>query len=240
MPHTLPIKIAVCDNVPRDLALISELSASILHNENIPHSITEYETADALMNALEQGTQYQILLLDIIMDEGMDGITLAERLRERDDRTKIIFISCNRELALRGYEVCAQRYLAKPPEEEKLREALLYCCRGMQGRRELLIQTEGRLHRIPFAEIQYVEAYDRGTRFVLEEETFETRMKYSEVEAQLPKTDFILCHRGFIVNLAWTKSIRRYEFVLKNGHTVPIGKGRYAECNKKFLDYITD
>ena len=68
---------------------------------------------------------------------------------------------------------------------------------------------------------------------------YDTKLKYSEVEAMLPKKDFLLCHRGFVINLAWAKMIRRYEFVLKNDATVPIGKARYAECHKSFLEYIT-
>ena len=41
-------------------------------------------------------------------------MALAAALREKGDHTAIIFISSNLEMALRGYEVEAARYLAKP------------------------------------------------------------------------------------------------------------------------------
>jgi len=85
-----------------------------------------------------------------------------------------------------------------------------------------------------------VEAFDRGTRFVLSGETVETKLKFGEVEAMLPETIFVLCHRAYMVNLAEIKCIRRYEFTLKSGLAVPIGKGRYMEIHRKFMDYIAD
>ena len=45
-------------------------------------------------------------------------------------------MSSNREMAMRGYEVSAARYLAKP-----LREALLYCCKTFCEKKEILLPT---------------------------------------------------------------------------------------------------
>lgn len=68
------------------------------------------------------GGYYHLLLLDIIMPE-QDGMALARQLRQQEIKTSLIFISNSREMALRGYEVNAQRYLVKPIDESLLREA---------------------------------------------------------------------------------------------------------------------
>ena len=132
------------------------------------------------------------------------------------------------------------RYLAKPLDENKLKEALLYCYRTWRKKKEILLPTNQGKHRTSFADIQYVEAFDRGTRFVLANETLESRLKFNEVETLLPKSAFILCHRAYIVNLSCIKYIRPYEFSLKSGETVPIAKGRYSVIRKEFIDYIAD
>ena len=67
-----------------------------------------------------------------------------------------------------------------------------------------------------------------------------TKLKFSEVGALLPKSVFIHCHRAYIVNLSHIKHIRPYEFELKSGAAVPIGKPRYSEISKQFFSYITD
>ena len=56
---------------------------------------------------------YDILLLDIEMSE-MDGMAAARRIRERDDKVVIVFITTAPQYAISGYEVRALSYLLKP------------------------------------------------------------------------------------------------------------------------------
>lgn len=239
MPAKSQLNIAVCDDESTDRARIISLAGKILYNANIPYRMVEYESAKTLFAAIQEGIQFQLLILDVMMDE-MGGMELAALLREQRNNAAIIFISNNREMAMRGYEVAASRYLAKPVEPEKLEEAVLYCCRSRQEKKEILIPIGQGQHKALLSDIQFVEAYDRGTRFVLADEILDTRLKFSEAEAMLPKQCFIHCHRAYIANIAYIKRIRHYEFEMKSGVTVPISKHRYSEINKKFMDYITD
>lgn len=59
-------------------------------------------------------------------------------------------------------------------------------------------------------------------------------------KALLLKSTFILCHRAYIVNLALTKNIRQYEFIMKSGAAVPISRYRYNDVNQAFVDFVTD
>ena len=239
MPWNACLKIAICDDMAEDISQNAKMTSSVLEEEGIVFEINEYTSGNALLEDIERGKTFHILLLDVMIND-VDGIDLATRLRPSTDKdTQIVFISGNREMAMRGYEVSAARYLAKPLAKEKLKEALLYCCRVLRIKKEILIPTIQGKYRTAFSEIQYVEAFDRGTRFVLREESIESNMKFNEAEAMFAEEDFLTCHRAFIVNLAWVQLIRRYEFVLKNGRTVPIGKGRYAETYKRFVNFIT-
>lgn len=233
------IKIAVCDDEQRDCIEIVGMAKQILQKENIPYTITAYDNAKALLGDIRNGIRFQILLLDVLMDE-MDGLELARELRKLDKKAAIVFVSINREMALQGYEVSAARYLEKPLDEGKLKEALLYCVSNQQERREILLPTALGKCRIAISDIQYAEAFDRGTRLVLEGDTVESRLKFWEVEQLLPKPTFLLCHRAYIVNLSCVKFIRNYEFELKTGLIVPIGKGRYADIYNKFVSYLED
>lgn len=233
------IKIAVCDDMPADREKIIGLTERILTAAAIQHRISAYENGPALLEAIHNGAGFQLLLLDVMMGE-MDGMALAAELRRQGSKTAIIFISGNREMAMYGYEVSALRFLGKPVEEEKLKEALLYCCKSWQEKKEILLPTDRGQYRISYADIQYVEAFDRGTRFVLAGESVECRLKFSQVQAMLPQSVFLMCHRGFIVNLSWVQYIRNYEFALRGGAIVPIGKNRYAEVYRKFVNYIAD
>lgn len=239
MPIDYKIHIAICDDVKEDRIQVANITEEILKSVEIPCSITGYDSAKALLDGIHSGAQYSILLLDVMMDE-QNGIELARLLRAGHDKTDIIFISTNLEMAMCGYEVNAARYLAKPIDRDKLKEALLYCYEKWREKKEILIPIDQGLHRISFSDIQYVEAYDRGTLFMLSGELMRSRLKLSEVETMLSESLFFQCHRGFIVNLSSIKGIRCYEFVLKSGLTIPIGKARYNECYKRFVNFLSN
>ena len=106
------------------------------------------------------------------MDD-MDGMALAKALRNQGDHTMIVFISISQEMARRGYQVEASRYLVKPLDREELKEALTYCYEKWQVKKEILLPTDKGQYRTSFPNIQFVEAFDRGTRFVLTDDTVE-------------------------------------------------------------------
>lgn len=238
MPTDNELRIAVCDDEQVDLTKIISMIKEILQDEKVSHNISGYNNAKSLLDDIQNGFQFHILILDVMMD-GMDGMEFAAELRKQHNNMTIVFVSNNREMALCGYEVSAARYLAKPLDESKMKEALLYCCCSWWDKKELLLPTARSQHRILISDIQFVEAFGRGTRFVLVNEMIESKLKFSEVENLLAKSTFILCHRSYIINLSCVKHISRYEFSLMNGQIVPISKGRYSEIYKRFVDYIS-
>ncbi|MBP3700449.1 MAG: response regulator transcription factor [Lachnospiraceae bacterium] len=239
MPTEFQLNIAVCDDIQADRATIIGMTIDCLREAGVLYSISEYESAEALLVSIRSGEQFHILLLDVLMDE-MSGMELAAELRRQGNKTAIVFISSNREMALCGYEVSAARFLGKPVELAKLQEALQYCIRSLPKKKEILLPTELGEYRIDVSEIQYAEAFERGTRFVLNHEIVESRLKFGEVESVLSKGEFILCHRAYIINLSRVRYIRRYEFVMKNGEIIPISRRRFAEIYHKYMDYIVD
>ena len=142
------LHIAVCDDELIDRQQASTLTNEIMETEGLTCSVSLYESATSLLTAIQGGAQFNILLLDVMM-EGLDGMEFAATLRKLGDSTAIIFISSNREMALRGYEVSAARYLAKPLREEQLREALLYCYKTFCEKKEILLPTTKGQRRIP-------------------------------------------------------------------------------------------
>lgn len=232
-------RIAIVDDLEEDRMRIQEMVGRILLDANIPHKIICFEDGTELLCDLRGGRKYHLLLLDVLMDE-MNGMDLAGQLRKQGDQTMIVFISSCQEMARQGYKVKAMRYLAKPLEREEVQEALLTCYGEWQSKKEILLPTDYGQYRISFPDIQFVEAFDRGARFVLGSEVVETRMKLSQVEEMLPKSMFVQCHRAYIVNMAHARRISQYEFLMKSGATVPISRLRYPEINRMFVQFFMD
>ncbi len=211
----------------------------ILDEERIDAPISCYEDAADLLRAIEAGRTFHILLLDVLMDE-MDGIALAAALRAQESAAAIIFISVSMEMALRGYEVSASRYLAKPVEEEKLREALLFCCKSHIRQRKLLLSTSKGQRKVDPSTIICAESQSRSILLTLPSEQISVSMKISDLSEMLPKKQFVFCHRTILVNLDYVVYIRHGELEMKNGQHFPLSKYRFAEVQAQFLSHLND
>ena len=236
-PDDPSLHLAVCDDEASCCSQIAQWAQVILRDEGLEGTIDCFQNGQALLDAMESGASFSILLLDVMMD-GKDGMTLASILRQQGRKLPIIFISSNREMALRGYEVEAARYLAKPLDAQKLREALLYCWQQLGGDRELLLPTATGQHRIQPSAILYAETYGRGVRITLENGQLESRVKISELAAMLPGSQYTFCHRTILVNLDYVTSIRYCELEMKDGTRLPISKYRLSELRSQLLRHL--
>jgi len=241
--HAMPatpkqqLHIAICDDETIDRQQAADLTSEIMAAEGLVCGLCAYESATDLLNAIQGGEQFQILLLDVMM-EGLDGMELAAALRRLGDATCIIFMSTNREMALRGYEVSAARYLAKPLRKEQLREALLYCYKTFCEEKEILVPTTKGRRRIALSDILYVEAMERMTKLVLRDRQEEVGMKFSEMTALLPERHFVLCHRSYLVNLEHIAYIRSRDLELTTGEVLPVSRYRAEALQKQFVAYL--
>lgn len=229
----------VCDDEPNDLDEMETITSQLLEAEGISCGISRFGDAGSLLSAAQDGETFDILLLDVMMEK-LNGIELAAALRKQGNDTAIVFISINREMALLGYEVSAVRYLAKPIQWEKLREALLYCCRTYLMQKEILLPTAEGQRRILVSDVIYIEPWERGTRLVLTGEECKSSVKISELERLLPKERFAFCHRTLLVNLTFIQAIRYCELTLKNGQVLPISKYRQAQIKESFMRYLRE
>jgi len=64
---------------------------------------------------------FQLCLLDVIMPK-MDGFTLGKKIREKDQKIPIIYITARslKQDKLQGYNIGADDYIIKPFDEEEL------------------------------------------------------------------------------------------------------------------------
>ena len=74
-------------------------------------SVTELTSGEALLFNLTEDTD--IIFLDIKMN-GITGMDAARKLREKNSRVCIVFITTMTQYALEGYEVHAFGFLKKP------------------------------------------------------------------------------------------------------------------------------
>ena len=97
--------------------------ASWIAHEGNRCEVRTFASAEAFLFEYEEDKAYDILLLDVEMNN-MSGIELAKRIRKDNSRAEIIFITSYFEFIGEGYEVDALHYLIKPVSAEKLMQVL--------------------------------------------------------------------------------------------------------------------
>lgn len=228
------IHIAICDDEPLDRQNTAELTGQLLTAENVNHAISQYASGTDLLAAIKNGARFQLLLLGVMMDT-LDGMELAATLWDMGNDTSIVFISSNREMAMQGYEVEAVRYLSKPLEPERLREALRFCLRKSYEKKTLVLPTRRGQRSVSYSHIVSGEAVNRASKLVLPDRTTEEiTMKFSQLAVLLPGRQFVLCHRSYFVNLEYVSYLRSREMELSTSAVLPVSKYRaWRSCKRK-------
>ena len=139
-----------------------------------------------------------------------------------------------------GFELSALNYLLKPYKPEQFIKALekAYSLSRQMETGSLMVSQEGRLIRIPYPEIMYMEI--RGHYFDIYTKTmgeYRVKKQMNEMLSLLDDSLFIRCHRSFIVNVAHVAKISRQEVMLKNGVNVPLSTANIQPVTQLFLNY---
>ncbi len=230
------VRVALCE----DERAQSEYIAGLIRQfrERWPGKITldVYESAEQCLFA-EEDAEHDLFILDIQLGE-MNGMELARRIRRGNARARILFITGLREYALEGYEVGAVRYLIKPVKEEEFLSLMGEIFASLpRSEAYLVLSDEGQTRKVPFMEIEYVEAMGHYLMICAGERTYRWKTSLLSVSEELEKNDFILIRRGLYANLCHMDRLGRRELVMDSGAVLPVSKGRYRELNEAFIAY---
>ncbi len=191
-----------------------------------------------------------LVFLDIQMPK-LDGFEVAELAGAR---TRYLFVTAYDQFALRAFEVHAVDYLLKPFSRQRLAQALAHA-RALAGKpvemapllseaaqrngplERVLIRDGARVHVVPAAGIDYVEAQDDYVQIHAAGKAWLKNQPLSELEGQLDPAIFVRVHRSYIVNVG---AIRRIEQASKDSHCavldgdvrIPISRSGYQKVRE--------
>ena len=230
-------RLAVCEDeaeVRRELCALCE---AFLSQRSVEHTITPFSSAEALESALLSGARFDLLCLDILMG-GKTGMELARQIREKDERTSILFITNSEEFLREGYEVRPIQYLFKPVDRAQLARALETDLRLHHRPDSVTVRTGGGTAVLPLALLRYVESRDHVAVAVLEGGQQSFRVRLSDMEKLLPGDQFCRCHNSYLVNMGRVSRLDGKGLTLDDGTWIPIGRSYYKAAQEKLVRYL--
>jgi two-component system LytT family response regulator len=195
-----------------------------------------------------------LLFLDIQMPK-LDGFEVLELI---DQPVAVIFVTAYDQYALKAFDAAAVDYLLKPFSTERLGKALerarallsdpqpralgaaeLAAAARPPGQalERVVVKDGTKVHIIPMAKLDYVEAQDDYIALHSEKKQYLKQQTISSIEAQLDPVRFARVHRSYIVNLERIARIEPYTkdsrvAVLQDGAQLPVSRSGYTRLKE--------
>lgn len=229
----MALTVAIVDDSRADAEYVQSLAQTWAAEREISLSVELFPSAEAFLFRYAEAADFDLLLLDIEMG-GMDGVSMARRIRRENARVQIVFITGYSDYISEGYEVAALHYLMKPLRAEKFAEVLDRAVERLaQEERCLDLVLPGETVRIPLREIRYIDVRQNYATVHAKGE-YTLKKTLSELEESLDDR-FFRIGRGAIVNLRLVRRVTRTEVHLSDGSVIALPRGVYEPLNRAII-----
>ncbi len=229
----MALTVAIVDDSHADSEYVEKYVRAWAAEREIALHTECFPSAEAFLFRYEEKADFDLLLLDIEMD-GMDGVSMARRIRRADGRVQIVFITGYSDYIAEGYEVAALHYLVKPLQPQKLYAVLDRAVERLAQEEHCLdLSLPGETVRIPLREICYIDVRQNYVTVHAGRE-YTLRMTLSEVSDRLDER-FFRIGRGAIVNLRFVRRVTRTEVHLADGNCLLLPRGAYEPLNRAII-----
>ncbi|MCI9323502.1 MAG: response regulator transcription factor [Lachnospiraceae bacterium] len=227
------LDIFVCeDNEVQRRTIVQIIQNTVLIEELDMQLVLDAGDPYILLERVKTSQNTGIYFLDIDLGSNMNGLKLAQQIRLYDPRGFIIFVTAHCELSYMTfqYRVEAMDFVLKdnPAEAKvKIRECLLnamerYTLQTNRTHKVYTIEINGRKISVDYDDILFFETSGNIHKLILHGK--DRQIEFSGTMKELADTlgsDFVRCHRSFLVNKKNIKEVDAKNRILyfANGET---------------------
>ena len=189
--------------------------------------VLEYESGNELLfKYSDLDIDIDIIFLDIMMP-GLDGITVAKKLRDMNYGGEIVFFTGTIDYAINGYDYEALAYLIKgKTSSERFSEVLRHFLirKGERSGEVIILRCAGEPRVISLSSIKYFEVFKRLTTVYYGDSTFSFYSPLAKLSEELEGKNFIRIHRAYLVNADYIAKKTMRDVTLRDGTELPAGR----------------
>ena len=236
------IKVCIIEDEPE----IRKLLRKIIEKQEGFQVVSE---SGDFASAVSEFAKYRpdVAFVDIDLN-GTSGLECAKILTELNPKLKVIFATAHSEYMANAFEIYAFDYLVKPFNIERVVQTL---SRIREEESEsilasevyndkIMIKGKDQIAFIDTKEIIFIERCENMTQIVTLDENYRTSLSLSNLEEILNPSEFMRCHKSYIVHLDKISKIEpygRWTYVVKfkgSNETALMTAENYDEIRKKF------
>ncbi|HXD60152.1 MAG TPA: LytTR family DNA-binding domain-containing protein [Thermoleophilaceae bacterium] len=210
--------------------------------------------SEALRRLSDSEHDYHALFIDVRMPD-LDGVELAQILRQFASPPAIVFVSAYEDAAVQAFELRALDYLVKPVSRQRLAEAVerigsssaveVHEMTGTAAREpddDEIVPVDslvaGTTRLVGRSSILYLCASGDYVRVVTEEGRFLMRGSLTDIAERWEPLGFVRVHRRYVVNLRRATEVRPQlngtaTLMFPGGGEVPVARREVAELRRR-------
>jgi len=227
----LRLKAAICDD---EKTIRDELSMTLKKIKK-DISIEEFPSGEELLGSIEH---YDVIFLDVEM-QGIDGMETAKRIRRKDVKSYVVFLTGHMEFIQDAFKVRAFRYLNKPINIKDLSETISDIEDEIQDNAQFIFKSNGGLVSLKYEDVVCVEAFGDGIYVYTKDKVYTSPMSLKKCIAELGEKQFIQVHKSYVVAYRHIKAVNK-TFVDMNyvKETVPVSRRKYQILKNNYYEYV--
>lgn len=238
------MKIAICDDKKEQIKIINAAVNDYL--DDIKIDDVEIFTFDKAFDFLDSQEKvgYDLVMLDICMPR-MLGTDVAKEIRQRKDKTEIIFLTTSDEFAVDAFQVKAAHYLLKPFTKANFGEAMDRAMQNISNDLAKFVCLKcygGTTETVDKDSIVYIESAAHRQKVILSSgKMIEAAQTLSELHKNLEELSigqFVCPYKGYLVNQKAISIIENDKICLKNGKEIPIPRRSFRQIKQTYFDYM--
>jgi DNA-binding LytR/AlgR family response regulator len=183
---------------------------------------------------------YDIILMDIEM-KFLDGMTAAQRIRERDSDVIIIFITNMPQYAMKGYSVDALDFVLKPVNYYSFSQRIKRSLERISNRTVhfISVPVKNGMIKLNVEDITYVEVQNHDLTYHTSASSITTRGTISEAEEKLLSYNFYRISKPYLVNLACVDGLTDGQALIGD-KMIPVSRTKRKDFMDALNNYIND
>lgn len=190
------------EKIIRDIIIIENLDMEVVISTDNPNKVIEY---------LEENTVSGLYFLDVDLKNEMNGIILAEKIRNYDPRGFIVFVTTHAEMSYLTfiYKIEAMDYIIKDNYlniRNRINECILnanrkFLSKATDLQKNFTVKVDDKVISIGFDNILFFEISETIHKVIIhaKDRSVEFYSKMKDIEDKLDNR-FYRCHRSYLVN----------------------------------------
>lgn len=234
------IHIAIVEDAAEDADIIQKYFSRMSKETGHEFALSFFTSGESFLAKFRKGS-FDIILMDIDLGKGKDGLATSRELRTRDDEVLLLFMTNLAQYAIAGYQVEAFDYMVKPISYWDFKGRLTKAVDRFEKKHKTKVLINGYDNKVVVeaSDIYYIEIDNHLLIYHTKNGDYSTYGSLKEATKEFQPFGFSKCSSSFLVNLAYVQKVEGYDCIVA-GKRLLISHPRRKEFLNDLNRYLSN